>query len=98
MASWQSTGSDYGGTVPDSPAALGYDAARILFAAMERARSLAGEDLAAAVAATRDFPGVTGLISIDAERNARKPAVVLEMRKGADGRILPAYVTTIQPR
>jgi branched-chain amino acid transport system substrate-binding protein len=91
-------GEHHGGEVPESAAALGYDAARILFAAMERAPSLAGEDLAAAVAATRDFPGVTGLISLDAERNARKPAVVLEMRRAPDGRILPAYLTTIEPR
>jgi branched-chain amino acid transport system substrate-binding protein len=83
--------------LPDSVAALGYDAARILFAAMERAKSLSGNDLAAALAATRDFPGVTGTISMDAARNARKPAVVLEMRKGPEGRILPRYVTTIEP-
>ncbi|HEX5043375.1 MAG TPA: ABC transporter substrate-binding protein [Candidatus Polarisedimenticolaceae bacterium] len=90
-------GKRQGGELPDSVAALAYDAARILFAAMEQARSLSGEDLAAALAATRDFPGVTGTISMDAERNARKPAVVLEMRKGPDGRILPRYVTTIEP-
>jgi len=91
-------GERYGGTLPDSPAALGYDAARILFGAMERAKSLSGQDLAAALASTRDFPGVTGRITIDAQRNARKPAVVLELRKGPDGRILPRYVTTIEPR
>jgi len=91
-------GKRHGGELPDSVAALAYDAARILFAAMDRARSLSGDDLAAALAATRDFPGVTGKISMDGERNARKPAVVLEMRKGPDGRILPSYVTTIEPR
>jgi branched-chain amino acid transport system substrate-binding protein len=91
-------GERYAGAVPESAAALGYDAARILFSAMERAESLSGADLAAALAATRDFPGATGSISIDSQRNARKPAVVLEMRKGRDGRILPTYVTTIAPR
>ena len=85
------------GEAPDSVAALSYDAARILFAAMERAPNLSGEALAAALAATRDFPGVTGTISMDADRNARKPAVILEMRKGPEGRIEPAYVTTIAP-
>ena len=94
----RSYGDRYGGEVPESAAALGYDAARVLFAAMERARSFSGQDLAQAVAATRDFPGVTGTISMDRERNARKPAVVLEMRKATDGRILPTYVTTIEPR
>jgi branched-chain amino acid transport system substrate-binding protein len=81
-----------GGTTPDGLAALGYDAARILFDAMERAPSLEGADLAAAIAATRDFEGVTGTISIDENRNARKPAVVLEMKGGQ-----PTYVTTIEP-
>jgi branched-chain amino acid transport system substrate-binding protein len=81
------------GVVPDSMAALGYDAANILFAAMEKAPSLAGADLAAAIAATRDFDGVTGLITIDEKRNARKPAVILQLKDGK-----PTYVTTIAPR
>jgi len=82
---------DYGQT-PDGLAALGYDAARLLFDAMGRAPGLDGKSLAAAIAATKDFAGVTGKISIDAERNAKKAAVVLEMKNGA-----PAYVTTIEP-
>jgi branched-chain amino acid transport system substrate-binding protein len=81
----------FGGT-PDGLAALGYDAARILAAAMERGDSLAGADIAAQLASTKDFDGVTGKISIDAERNAVKPAVILEMKDG-----VPTYVTTIEP-
>ena len=91
-------GQRFPGETPDSVAALSYDAARLLFAAMERAPSLSGQDLASALAATRDFPGITGTISMDGERNARKPAVILEMRKGPDGRIEPAYVTAIAPQ
>jgi branched-chain amino acid transport system substrate-binding protein len=87
-----------GGAIPDGLAALGYDAAKILFAAMEQAPSLSGKDLAAAIAATKDFPGVTGSISMDANRDARKPAVVLEMKEDASGSILPTYVTTIEPQ
>jgi branched-chain amino acid transport system substrate-binding protein len=82
---------DYG-AVPDGLAALGYDAARLLFDAMNRAPSLDGKALAAAIAASKDFPGVTGTITIDAERNAKKAAVVLEVKGGT-----PTYVTTIQP-
>jgi len=78
--------------IPDGLAALGYDAARILFEAMERAESLDGKTLAAELAKTKDFDGVTGSISIDADRNAVKPAVILEMKDGK-----PKYVTTIQP-
>ncbi len=77
---------------PDGLAAMGYDAARILFDAMKRAESLSGKDIAAALLQTRDFDGVTGKISIDEQRNAVKPAVILEMKKGT-----PTYVTTIEP-
>ena len=77
---------------PDGLAALGYDAARILFAAMKRAKSLDGKALAADLAQTTNFEGVTGNISIDGDRNAVKSAVILEMKDGK-----PKYVTTIQP-
>ena len=77
---------------PDGLAALGYDAARILFAAMKRAKSLDGKALAAELAKTTNFDGVTGNISIDGDRNAVKSAVILEMKDGK-----PKYVTTIQP-
>ena len=87
-----------GGAIPDGLAALGYDAAKILFAAMEKAPSLGGKDLAAAIAATKDFAGVTGSISMDENRDARKPAVVLEMKEDATGQILPTFVTTIEPK
>lgn len=80
------------GKIPDGMAATGYDAARILMDAMERAASLAGKDLARAIGETKDFPGVTGIISIDEKRNARKPVVVLRLQGG-----VPSYVTTIQP-
>jgi branched-chain amino acid transport system substrate-binding protein len=34
------------------------------------------------IAGTREFRGVTGLITLDAQRNAQKPAVVLQVREG----------------
>ena len=77
---------------PDGLAALGYDAARILFEAMERAPSLSGKDLSAELAKVVDFEGVTGNITIDADRNAVKSAVILEMKDSS-----PTFVTTIQP-
>jgi branched-chain amino acid transport system substrate-binding protein len=80
------------GSVPDGLAALGYDAAGVLFAAMERAPSLDGKTLATAINATADYPGVTGRITIDAQRNARKSAVVVQMKGGT-----PVYVATIDP-
>jgi len=80
------------GRIPDGMAATGYDAARILMDAMERAPSLEGRALAAAIAQTRNFPGATGIISMDEQRNARKPAVILRLQGGK-----PSYVTTIAP-
>jgi branched-chain amino acid transport system substrate-binding protein len=77
---------------PDGLAALGYDAAKILCQAIEKAGSTEGEKIAAELAKTTDFAGVTGKISIDAKRDAVKPAVILEMKNG-----VPTYVTTIQP-
>jgi len=70
------------GAVPDAMAALGYDTAHILSDALRRAGSPEGPKLRDAIAATREFDGVTGRISIDAERNARKDAVVLKIEKG----------------
>ena len=53
---------------------------RILADAMKRAGSTDGAKVRDAIAATKDFPGVTGQITIDEERNAVKPAVVAEGR------------------
>lgn len=81
------------GEIPDGLAALGYDAARVLFDAMERSPSLKGKDLAATIAATKDFPGVTGKITLDANRDAQKQAVVVQMKGGK-----PRYVATVVPK
>jgi branched-chain amino acid transport system substrate-binding protein len=67
---------------PDGLAALGYDAALVLFDAMERSKSLDGKDLRDAIAATKDFTAVTGTFSIDENRNAKKSAVVVEFKDG----------------
>jgi branched-chain amino acid transport system substrate-binding protein len=77
---------------PDAMAALGYDSAMILADAMKRAGSTDGAKVRDALAATKDFPGVTGKITIDANRNASKPAVILEIKNGAF-----KYVETIAP-
>jgi branched-chain amino acid transport system substrate-binding protein len=63
-------------------AALGYDSVLILADAIKRAGSTDGSKIRDALAATRDFQGVTGKMTIDGERNARKPAVILEIKGG----------------
>ncbi len=70
------------GQTPDSLAALGYDSANLLFAAMKSAKSLSSSDIRDAVAATKNFPGITGNITINAQRNADKPAVIIKIVNG----------------
>jgi branched-chain amino acid transport system substrate-binding protein len=76
---------------PDAHAALAYDAMRFLAEAIQRAGT-EGPKLRDSLAATKDFPGITGLISMDQDRNAVKPAVVLKLE---DGRYI--YLETINP-
>lgn len=83
----------YGNLTPDAHAALAYDAMRVLVDAIIRAHSTDAAELRDALAATKDFAGVTGVISMDSERNAVKPAVVLKLQ---DGRYV--YHETIQPQ
>jgi len=80
------------GAVPDSLAAQGYDAARVAIEAMERAPDLSGPAIRDALAATKEFAGVTGVITIDADHNAVKPAVILKI-EGNDGK----FVATVNP-
>jgi branched-chain amino acid transport system substrate-binding protein len=70
------------GQEPDSMAALGYDAANLLFDAIKRANSTDGHALAAAINSTKDFDGVTGSITIDDKRNAQKGAVIQKLEGG----------------
>jgi len=70
------------GVEPDDMAALGYDSAKILADAIKRAGTTDGPALRDAIAATKDFEGVTGKITLDAHRNANKPAVVQTIADG----------------
>ncbi|MBS0195261.1 MAG: ABC transporter substrate-binding protein [Planctomycetes bacterium] len=73
---------EYGGETPDALTGLGYDAMLVLADAMKRAKSLDGPTLRDAIAATKDLKGVTGSITIDSERNTKKPIVIVQMKKG----------------
>jgi branched-chain amino acid transport system substrate-binding protein len=78
--------------LPDALAALGYDSMRVLADAIKRAGGTDGAKLRDAIAATKNFPGITGTISIDKDRNSVKSAVVLKLQ---DGKFV--YDTTIYP-
>jgi len=82
----------WAGETPDSIAALGYDAAGLLFDALKRAGTTESARLRDAIATTRDFSGVTGRITIDQDRNATKSAVILTVKNGKF-----AYVQTVDP-
>jgi branched-chain amino acid transport system substrate-binding protein len=70
------------GREPSGIAALGYDAARLLYDALARAEPLDREGLRRALAETRDFRGATGSITMNAERNADKAVLVVAVRGG----------------
>ena len=70
------------GATPDALAALGYDAARILADAITRANSTDGAKVRDALAQTKGYKGVTGTITIDKDRNAVKPVVMLKVQDG----------------
>ena len=78
---------------PNVNAALGYDSYMILIDAIERAGSADPEAITAALAATKDFEGVTGLTTINETHDAEK-TVGIKMVK--DGKI--TFVTTVLPQ
>jgi branched-chain amino acid transport system substrate-binding protein len=77
---------------PDGLAGLGYDTAKILFEAMERTKDVTPEQIRAELVNTKDFAGVTGKITIDEKRDAKKSAVVVVIEN-----LKQKFVTQIDP-
>ena len=63
-------------------AVLGYDSAMVLADAMKRAGSTEGPKLRDAIAATKDFDGVSGKLSLNADRDAEKALVFIKIEGG----------------
>jgi branched-chain amino acid transport system substrate-binding protein len=80
------------GAVPDALAALAYDAALVAIDAATRAKEITGPGMRDAIEATKDFPGVAGVITLDAQHNPVKSAVVIGIEKNK-----PKYVATVNP-
>lgn len=78
--------------IPDGLAAMGYDAAKVLFEAMKRSPNLTTQEIREQIAQTKDYQGVTGKITINENRDAVKSAVVIRVDK--DGF---KYQTTVAP-
>lgn len=68
---------------PTSLAAQAYDAARLLFDAIGRATEPTPYAIRQALAATKDFQGATGTMTMDKDRNANKPIVVVQVKDKA---------------
>ena len=60
---------------------------------MKRGKDLTGPSIRDALAATKNYAGVTGNITLDQNRNPLKPAVVLKVGKGGKYE----FVTKIYP-
>lgn len=95
------------GATPDALAATAYDAANIMFDAIKRANSLDGKAIRDALAATNGFPGVTGAVTFNENRDAVKPIVMIEIKPGGtyavkervqvEGAAMPGSSTTASP-
>jgi branched-chain amino acid transport system substrate-binding protein len=80
------------GRLPDSLAALGYDAARVGIAALRVTGGVGGNALRAAIADTRAFDGVTGRLTIGPDRNVVKSVVVVRVVRG-----VPTFFAEVLP-
>jgi branched-chain amino acid transport system substrate-binding protein len=65
----------YGSPPDDAFAALGYDAARLLLDALGRTKSASPDAIARALEATRDFKGVTGILSFGEDAHVPEKTV-----------------------
>ena len=80
------------GKTPDALAACGYDSVLVLADALKRAGSTDGQKVRDSLATTKDFPAVTGNITINERRDASKAAVILQVK---DGKY--KYLETVAP-
>jgi branched-chain amino acid transport system substrate-binding protein len=67
------------GKTPGAMAALGYDAALAVYDAWTRAGSSDGAALKDAINSIKDLKGITGSITLNAQRNADKDVVILSL-------------------
>jgi len=70
------------GQVPDAFAALSYDATMMVIEAIKRANSTDPVAIKDALAKTKDYQAVSGLITLNETHDAVKSAVIIEMKDG----------------
>ncbi len=66
--------------VPDVMAALAYDAAYMMAEAISKTKEITSENIRDELSKIKDFHGVTGKMSMDANRDAVKSAVVVQVQ------------------
>jgi branched-chain amino acid transport system substrate-binding protein len=70
------------GKNPEANAALGYDALHIWANAAKRANTLDRKAVRDQIAATKDYEGVAGTITMGADRNPIKPVAMIKIENG----------------
>jgi len=72
------------GKAPSAFNAMGYDMGKYVLDTIVRAKSADPKDLAAALATTKDWVGVTGTFSVGEDHNVIKSAVVIKLENGVE--------------
>lgn len=80
------------GQLPDSMAAMGYDAANLLVDAIKRANSVSSGKIREALAATQGFNSVSGSMNLSPTHDAIRGVVIIEMKDGKQ-----VYKETVKP-
>lgn len=80
------------GKEPNTFAALGFDCYNVALDAIEKAGAADPEAINKQLHALKNYEGVTGIITIDENGNARKSAVILQVKNGKF-----EYLTTVEP-
>lgn len=78
--------------LPGAMSALGYDAMHIIAKTIKDGGKADPETIRQGLANLKNYAGVTGTITIDAQHNASKPAVIIQIKNGEY-----AYYTTVAP-
>jgi len=82
---------------PNALAALGYDTAYLVAEAIKNAGTASDSQKIRDAMAALDMQLVTGRIKFNEKRNPVKSAVMLEVVKGADGKLTTKYAGTVNP-
>ncbi|MDF2929204.1 ABC transporter substrate-binding protein [Anaerospora sp.] len=70
------------GQLPDSMAAMGYDAANLLIDAIKRANSTESAKIREALSTTKNFKSVSGDMALNSTHDAVRGVVIMEMKDG----------------